>query len=237
MENCKNCNELIEGKYCANCGQPAKIKRIDGHYIIHEIEHILHFERGILYTVKELFLRPGENVREFIAENRSRLVKPIIFIIVTSLIYTLISKSLYVTSFVNFQDSEKSTAGTIFNWIQEHYGYANIMMGIFIALWCRIFFFKYEYNYFEILILLCFVLGIEMLIFSVFSLFTGLTHIEIMPLAGFSGIAYCTWAIGQFYNKSKAMSYVKAFAAYVLGLIVFFMTAELIGQLIDRVLR
>ncbi|WP_392436498.1 DUF3667 domain-containing protein [Cruoricaptor ignavus] len=90
-EFCKNCGTEFNGNFCSNCGQPAKLKRIDAHYIKHEIEHVLHYDKGILFTVKELLLRPGKNVREFFTENRNRLVKPIIFIIVTSLIYSLIS--------------------------------------------------------------------------------------------------------------------------------------------------
>ena len=90
--NCKNCNAKIDQNYCPNCGQAAKVKRIDGQYIIHEIEHVLHFDRGILFTIKELFIKPGESVRNFILENRFRLVKPIVFIIVTSLIYTIINQ-------------------------------------------------------------------------------------------------------------------------------------------------
>lgn len=72
------------------------LKRIDGHYIAHEIEHILHFERGILYTVKGLLIAPGASVRQFINENRSRLVKPIIFIIITSLIYSVVNHFFHI---------------------------------------------------------------------------------------------------------------------------------------------
>ena len=86
--NCKNCKKETSENFCSNCGQPTSLKRIDGHYIIHEIEHVLHFERGILYTVKELLINPGQTIRNYILENRSRLVKPVIFIIVASLIYT-----------------------------------------------------------------------------------------------------------------------------------------------------
>jgi predicted regulator of amino acid metabolism with ACT domain len=89
--NCKNCNTEINSKFCPDCGQPTNLKRIDGHYVMHEIEHVLHFERGILYTVRELITKPGQNIRNYLSENRSRLVKPVIFIIVTSLIYTIIS--------------------------------------------------------------------------------------------------------------------------------------------------
>ncbi|HTN16917.1 MAG TPA: DUF3667 domain-containing protein, partial [Chitinophagaceae bacterium] len=96
MTNCNNCNTEIAQHYCPNCGQAAKIKRIDGHYIIHEIEHVLHFERGILYTIRELITRPGQNIRNYLTANRSRLVKPIIFIIVTSLIYSLINHFFHI---------------------------------------------------------------------------------------------------------------------------------------------
>ena len=87
--NCKNCNTQINYKFCPDCGQPTSLKRIDGHYIVHEIEHILHFERGILYTIRELVTNPGQKIRNYLSENRSRLVKPILFIIMTSLIYSL----------------------------------------------------------------------------------------------------------------------------------------------------
>jgi hypothetical protein len=234
MTNCRNCNAEVSRNYCSNCGQPLNVKRIDGHYITHEIEHVLHFERGILYTIRELLTSPGENVRHFISENRSRLVKPIIFIIVSSLIYTLINNFFHIEDgYVKFDEEKKSTTGIIFKWIQNHYGYANIIMGIFIAFWLKIFFKKYDYNFFEILILLCFVMGMGMLIFAVFAIFQGLTHVYLMQVAGYVGIVYCTWAIGQFFDKKKIVNYIKAFTSYILGMITFSLSALLIGTLID----
>lgn len=118
MTHCKNYNTEVADNYCPSCGQAARLKRINGHYIIHEIEHVLHFERGILYTIKELLIRPAKNVRTFITENRSRLVKPVIFIIVTSLIYSLISSLFQIEDdYVNFQEEEVSTTGLIFQWV------------------------------------------------------------------------------------------------------------------------
>ena len=46
-EFCKNCGTEFNGNFCSNCGQPAKLKRIDAHYIKHEIEHVLHYDKGI----------------------------------------------------------------------------------------------------------------------------------------------------------------------------------------------
>ena len=65
---CKNCEHTFEGNFCSNCGEPINLKRIDGHYIYHEIEHILHFDKGIFYTIRELLIRPGENIRSFVSE-------------------------------------------------------------------------------------------------------------------------------------------------------------------------
>ena len=238
MPNCKNCNAEVNQKYCGNCGQPITLKRIDGHYITHEIEHILHFERGILYTIKELLIKPGENVRHYIAENRSRLVKPIIFIIITSLIYTLVSHFFHIEDgYVKFEEAKKSATGIIFQWVKDHYGYSNIIMGVFIAFWTKLFFKKYGYNFFEILILLCFSMGMAMLIFTVFTIFQGLTHFNLMEVGGYAGIIYCSWAIGQFFNKSKVSAYFIAFAAYIMGMLTFSLFAIAIGTITDLVIK
>ncbi len=236
--NCKNCNNELNSNFCPNCGQPSNLKRIDGHYIIHEIEHVLHFERGILFTIKELVTNPGQNIRNYFSENRSRLVKPIIFIIVTSLIYSLCNQFFHFEdSYINYVDTKKSATTEIFNWVQGHYGYANIIMGIFIALWTKLFFKKYEYNFFEILILLCFVMGMGMLIYSVFGIIQGLTNIKLMQIAGIVGFVYTTWAVGHFFGKDKISNYLKAFFAYLLGMLTFTFAAFLLGALIDIIIK
>lgn len=232
---CKNCQTEASQNYCPNCGQALQLKRINAKYIIHEIEHILHFEKGILYTVRELLTKPGDNVKNFITENRTRLVKPIIFIIITSLIYSIINHLFHIEdSYVNYKETKQGATSKIFIWIQEHYGYANIIMGVFIALWTKVFFRKSQYNFFEILILLCFVMGMGMLIFALFAFVQGLTHFNLMTVAGIVGISYFTWAIGQFFDKSKVSSYIKAFVSYILGMITFVVAAIVLGIIIER---
>jgi hypothetical protein len=238
MANCRSCELELTSKFCPNCGQPSEIKRIDRHYIIHEIEHVLHFERGILYTIRELITNPGQNIRNYLLENRNRLVKPIIFIIVTSLIYTIINHFFHIEDgYIKYSETKMTATSAIFKWIQEHYGYANIIMGVFIAMWLKLFFRKYQFNFFEILILLCFVIGMGMLIYSFFAIFQGLTHFDLMEIGGIAGIIYCTFAIGQFYDKSKAISYVKAFFAYTFGMLTFTFVAIIIGVLIDLIIK
>lgn len=234
MTNCRNCDAPINDNFCGKCGEPVLLKRVDSHYILHEIQHILHFEKGILYTIKELVIRPGKNIKEFITHNRNRLVKPILFIIVTSFIYTLINHLFHIKGgYVQFDGQQNSATATIFHWIEHNYGYGNILMGMFIAFWLKLFFRKHNYNFFEILILLCFVMGIGMLIFSVSALLEGLTHQSLMGASAVIGITYITWAIGQFFERKKISSYLKALAAYILGMLTFSASALLLGFLID----
>lgn len=231
---CKKCNSEVDGNFCRNCGQATKVKRIDCKYIINEIGSIILFERGILFTIKELLIRPGKNVNIFISENRNRLIKPILFIIVTSLVYSLINHFFHLEDdYVKYNEIGQSATGYIFSWVQDYYGYANIIMGLFIAFWIKLFFRKYDCNFFEILILLCFVMGIGMLIYSVFALIQGLTSIDLMQFAGIVSFIYSAWAIGQFFDKSKFFNYVKALFSYLLGFLTFSLTAILIGTLID----
>ena len=235
-ENCQACNENILGKYCYNCGQAAKLKRINSLYISHEIEHVLHLDKGIFFTIKELVIRPGSTVRNFLLVDRSRVVKPIIFIIVTSLLYTIINQFFKIEEqYINSGGLGTSAVASILQWVQNHYGYASIGMGIFIALFLKPLFRKHPYNIYEIVILLCFVMGIGMLIFALFAIIEAILTIKVMSIAGVLSLIYATWAIGNFYGAGKPMNYIKALIAYLLGSLLFYIVLIALGFFIDAV--
>jgi hypothetical protein len=167
IEPCTKCGAELSDDFCAKCGTSRILRRIDGRYILSEIGSVLNFDKGILYTIRELLVRPGATVQKFIHSDRNRLVRPIIFVIVSSLIYTIAQQLLnFEDGYVNAGGFGDSAITNIYEWIQSNYGYANILMAIFITIWIRIFFRKYDYNFFEITILLCFVMGIGMLIYT-----------------------------------------------------------------------
>lgn len=226
---CKNCNTELNGKFCSNCGQKAKLEKINGHYIKHEIEHVLHLEKGFFYTIKELVIRPGKSVREYLTENRSRLVKPIIFIIVTSLIYSLVKHYFHMEKLY----SESTTAGVIINWFSKYSGYGSIVIGGFIALFIKLFFRKHNYNFYEILILICYVSGASVLIGIPITLIEGLAHLDLALIGAILSMIYVTFAIADFFDRRKPLNYVKSFFAYILGIIICLYVAYFIGTIID----
>ncbi len=71
-KTCKNCNEIITKNFCPNCGQKTSVHRYSfKHFIEHDLVHgIWHVDGGILFTIKELFTRPGHSIREFINGKR-----------------------------------------------------------------------------------------------------------------------------------------------------------------------
>lgn len=238
VDFCKNCETEVTQNYCPNCGRPQQLKRVDSHYILSEIGSVFNFQKGILYTIKELLIRPRKNIRAFISEDRNRLVKPIMYILITSVIYTIFVKIFHFEDdYINYSGNEESALLEIFKWVQGNYGYANIIMAAFIGLWLKLFFRKYPFNLFEILILLCFVMGTGMLIYSTFGMIKGLTHINLMKVGGAVGFIYITYALGQFFDERKPMSYVKAFFAYILGYLTFSLVAAVIGLIVDLIIQ
>ena len=87
---CKNCEQNFNGNYCSNCGQNSNVRKVDYKYLISEIPNsIFQINRGFLFTLKELFTKPGHSIREFLEGKRKNHFKPIAFIIFTSTLYVL----------------------------------------------------------------------------------------------------------------------------------------------------
>ena len=241
MNNCKYCNEPVHGNYCSNCGQPIKPDRIDGYFIIHELADFLFANKGMMYTIKRLLVRPGDSVGDYIKEDRKRYVKPITFIFITSLFYAIINHFFKIRAEDYYQQYEvlkDSTISLIFDWMLIEYpGYSNVITGLFMAFWIKIFFRKAGYNLFEIFILLCFVTGITTLFISFVAIIQGITHLKLIQISSYIGIIYFIWAIGQFFDKKKASSYVKAFLSFILGSLVLGIIVGITGTLIDILIK
>ena len=242
MNNCKNCGEPINGNYCSNCGHPAKLKRIDSRYIIQEVGDFLFANKGMIYTIKKVLTSPGKSVRQFLTEDRYRFVKPITFLFITSLIYAL---AVYLSR-IGIEDYylqqlpegiEFPTFNLIMSWIINYPGYSSILSGLFVAFLIKLFFRKSGYNLFEIFILMCFVSGISALFGVVVLIFQGLTGSNLIHISSVISIVYYAWAIGQFFDRQKAVSYIKAFTACVLGYFLFGFLVIFVAIFIDMVIK
>ncbi len=71
---CQNCDAEIEKNYCSTCGQKTDTQRITiKHFLFHDLLHgVLHLDKGILFTLKETILRPGQAALDYIKGKRIR---------------------------------------------------------------------------------------------------------------------------------------------------------------------
>jgi hypothetical protein len=95
---CINCGRAVadlQQKFCPACGQPTPVHRIDWHFLGHELEHsVLHMDRGILYSLKELMLRPGHLIRGYLDGRRAKQVKPLLLLMISAAAVVLLGKYL-----------------------------------------------------------------------------------------------------------------------------------------------
>ncbi|MFV8321931.1 DUF3667 domain-containing protein [Flavobacterium sp. LS2R12] len=222
MTNCKNCDNQIVDEFCSKCGQPKTIKRIDFHYLIHEIEHLLHFEKGFHFTAWHLIIKPGKTIRTYLFENRNKYVKPIVYLFFASLIFTLFTSFFHIQyTYLNVGYIEplkdKVNLKTIDNWLISHIAYTNIIVGFCIAPWLVLLYRKRKYNIFEMIVLMSYVLATGLLIIIPIITLVKITNIFSNLTIFF--IVYQIWAIGQFFGEKKTVNYLNALLAFILGVL------------------
>lgn len=91
---CLNCDTLLTGAYCCNCGQKADTHRITiKHLIQHDLVHGLwHFDKGLLYTLRESFVRPGSMAIDYINGKRVKYYNVFYLILIVLGINLLLAK-------------------------------------------------------------------------------------------------------------------------------------------------
>lgn len=160
---CKNCAAELSGKYCSNCGQTADTHKLNFHYMWHDIQHgLLHFDKGIFYSVKELYTRPGHSIREFLNGKRVKHFKPLSMVIVLATIYAFLFHLLHLdhSTSISLRDGADGTGANPLNvsqWITDHYAISRLLSIPLLALATWICFNKQKYNFVELLVLTAFV--------------------------------------------------------------------------------
>ncbi|WP_052483767.1 DUF3667 domain-containing protein [Flavobacterium sp. MEB061] len=223
---CKNCNQTFKGHYCNNCGQPADTHRINAHFLWHDIQHgLLHFDNGIPYSIKQLFIRPGHSIREFIEGKRVKHFKPLSLVAVLGALYGFLYHYFHINLFQASTDLEID-----FNdyneWMATHFAWVTIATIPIYTIGTYIVFRKQGYNFVELFVLNTFKasqrLSVQILTFPILLYLNSIHHAErFSSLTYLLGIILIFWTNIQFFNK---MSRTRAFFLTILSHLIFLVT-------------
>lgn len=87
--SCLNCGAELSGQFCKTCGQSTRVRKIDLSYLTSEALGILQLNRGFLFSLKELFTRPGDTIREYLQGKRRSHTSPVALVLTLSSIYLI----------------------------------------------------------------------------------------------------------------------------------------------------
>ena len=180
---CSNCGKHIIQDYCHHCGQQ-KPRRIDGKYIVQEIEYaLLHMNKAFAHSILSIIRNPGKTARDYLHGKRIRHYKPITLAIVLSafvgflylrLDWDAISESIILDLFTHpnipqeFVESAKSDTREFFRGSFKYYHFVTLLAIPLFALISRYTFRKQPENYYEHVVMNAYV----QVLFSLLSLVT-----------------------------------------------------------------
>ena len=216
---CKNCACEFEGKFCPQCGQKAKTKRITIKQVIAEArQRIFHYEQGFWYTSRALLLRPGHASREYLEGKRVKHIKPVKFMFwaaaISFLVFHLVGLDRALMEKIAAQQQENNPVGQqlsqkIFQLFSNHPAVLMFLMIPLIAFWSWLLFRRQAYNYAEHFVLNTFLMG-EVSLASIFispiSRLISNFSTTSWPMTLFSTgvwVLYFGWAYSQFFQQSK----------------------------------
>jgi hypothetical protein len=92
---CGNCDTILTGPYCANCGQHAHSSARHLHLVVHDAWHDLtHIDGRLWHTLAILLVRPGRLTIDYFDEKRSRYLPPVRLYLVLSVLFFSLSGSV-----------------------------------------------------------------------------------------------------------------------------------------------
>lgn len=244
---CKNCNKNFDGNFCNNCGQKSNVQKINFTYLVDEISNsVLQVNRGILFTIKELFVRPGNSIREFLEGKRKQHFKPLAFVLLVSTIYVLLTYFTGTKTFlgnaltgvsdaISSRGQELSTSIKILNWLANNYAYSTLLLLPIFSLASYLSFKKVQYNYFEHLILNFYITGQQIVIYIIFTFLYYAFNSDSYFLQGLPfilSILFTFLTFIQFFQSKKIVTKIfLTLLAYILYFIFIVVFMTLIGYL------
>ena len=244
---CKNCGEVYTGKFCNNCGQAASVERLSWKYVLNELRGgFLKYDKNKLLTIKDLLVKPGDMIREFIDGKRLYHYKPFSLLLVVASLYLLIyhqfNIQLFIPSDTYDSELERNTFRYIYDWLESHFSVATLFTLPLFSVGSFIAFKKQGYNFTEHLVLNTY-LAVQRIIAGI-AVFPLLYIYNGKPLSQFIRqimilVNFCllVWGYTQFFNRlSFKSSLLRTIISYVIFIFLFIILIFLVVWILEIII-
>ena len=206
--DCLNCTAPVTQNFCPNCGQKSSTHRYSiKHFLAHDFVHgIWHVDKGILFTLKALFTRPGHSVREFIQGKRVPYFSFVTLILLILTVSSLIAPYAHFNMSDLMPEGGKAAMSSTEKFISEHPKLILIVTIPIYSLLSFLWFRKAKLNYSEHLVLnsnrviVELILGLLISVFTIFYTDTKVLIFFTYVVVLFLGFFYSIWFYYQFFS-------------------------------------
>jgi hypothetical protein len=235
MDHCPNCDALLLGPYCQECGQ-AVPKRITWRSFTDRFfERYLDIDQGIPHTFLCLLKNPGDTTRGYLNGQRKRYSDPVKFMLIAvSVVTLLLLNTKVMTEYTSgFSAGFSGQSGTkpskeILAFQQDLYNIILSYMQVWLIAFVPIatyfnwlIFKKIKYNLAEHFIFMCFVYGMQNWIglpFWILCAFFDSYTIQFLVISTFLSVSYSIYACFSFFQpKNKLTGVVQSISAILLS--------------------
>ena len=126
---CKNCGHTFRGNYCPVCSQSARHGRVSWLSIWQGIGQLWGIEsRSAIYTLWQLFLRPGYLVRDYISGKRQVSYPPVKLLFILAAVVAL-ARYFFPIPVPEHTPSGYKYVDWAFLWIDTHQNISELLLG------------------------------------------------------------------------------------------------------------
>jgi hypothetical protein len=248
---CANCGTAVDLHYCPNCGQKHAEGRLHMGHLLSEFAHnYLGTDSGFFFTLRQMLLRPGHAINEFLDGKRRPYLKPVQFYLLMLTLFFVVSELLNVNplemgSRVNrdlgIRPSTELLAKKKYQQTVEVL--SQNMKVIFstllfmLAFTMKLLYRKRPYTFTELLVFTLYLYGASYLFSCLLSLLMvahlpHTLHSVLNATIYLLSTVYTAWAIYQFYGGGGVRGWLKAGATYLVSFLFLIVLSVVVGVVI-----
>lgn len=181
---------------------------------LHELsDGIFQINRGLFFTLRELFVRPGPSIRDYLEGKRKNHFKPVAYLFTLSTIYFILSRFFesstlandFIVGFSNVNEGSKGLIASIdrLQWFAENLSFAMLALVPLTALASYLAFLGSGYNYLEHFVLNAYITGQQIIFYGIASLLSVVIDSNDLldTFLILLSIAYNFYVFWQFFSK------------------------------------